>query len=222
MSLRNKSLHSGRRYELFILQRLRSFRVHDRNLGVRENTAGAGHGNDIGVIYQEQNVGIEVKNKGGFEGGGSKLEHNKDRWETESFLKPVIDIVNPYDGRIPSCLAGTDRSLATWNKEKKEFPDMYVDMPNTSISDYYRAKGSQYIQIEGKGLYHTGEDPMNLGVPLFSVSTRLRIRLTKHKKKGVPTDMTAALVFKRRDLMKSTFCFQTNLPSSIQMMEVAE
>jgi hypothetical protein len=196
--------------------------VNDHKLEVRNDTAGAGHGNDIAVIYQERNIGIEAKNKGAFEGGGTKLTHNQIAWVTDSFLKPVIDMVNPYDGRIPSCLAGTDRSLATWNKEKNEFKDMYVDMPETSISDYYRTKGSQYIQVEGKGLYHTGEDPMNLGVPLFSVSTRLRIRLTKHKKKGVPTDMTAALVFKRRDLTKSTFCFQTNLPSSIQMMEVAE
>lgn len=214
-------LTSGRRYEIVIYERVRLFKVNDHHLEVRKDTAGAGHGNDIAVIYQQRNIGIEAKNKGAFEGGGTKLVHNGTAWCTDSFLKSVIDEVKPYNGHIPSCLSGNDKTLTTWNKEKNEFKDIYVDMPDTSISDYYRAKGSQYIQIEGKGLYHTGEDPMNLGVPLFTVSTRLRIRLTKHKKKGVPTDMTAALVFKRRHLVKSTFCFQTNLPSSIQMMEVA-
>ena len=74
-----------------------------------------------------------------------------------------------------------------------------------------------YIQIENKGLYHTGEDPLNLGVPYFSCEeTNLRIRSTKHKKNGICTDVTAALQYNKRRLVKSLFSLDGILPPSMK------
>jgi hypothetical protein len=211
------SLRSGRSYEERIKLLLTRILLNDVKLELKETTAGAGWGNDISFMHGNTEFGIEIKNKGAFEGGGKTLKHNGSSWKVpeDCFMKDVIGDANPYNGQIPTCF--TDKKLSTWNEEKHNFHDIYIEKSNTTISDYYRAKGSAYIQIKGKGLYHTGSDPLNLGVPLFSVTTMLRIRVTKHKKAGIPTDVTAALVFKRKDIEKSLYCLETKLPPSIKV-----
>jgi hypothetical protein len=213
------SLRAGRLYEAIINNLLKNKRINNVKLVVNEFTAGAGKGKDIVFKCGDLELSIEVKNGGAFEGGGKTLKHNGHSWviNDECFLKDIVGAANPYGGIIPECFA--TKSLSTWNKEKSRFGDVYISKHNTIISEYYRAKGCNYIQIKGKGLYHTGSDPLNLGVPFFSVSTMLRIRVTKHKKKGVPTDVTAALVFKRKDLVKSTYCLETKLPPIMQEEE---
>jgi hypothetical protein len=83
----------------------------------------------------------------------------------------------------------------------------------SSEERYYHSKNTYYIQIENIGLFHTGEDILALDVPFFSCKTKLRIRSTKHKKNGIPTDITAAMQFDRKSLIKSLYNFETNLPS---------
>ena len=190
--------------------------IRNVKLEVKETTAGAGWGNDIVFTHGDTKIGIEIKNKGGFEGGGKTLKHNGTLWEVpeDCFMKNVIGDANPYNGQIPACF--TEKKLSVWNQAKHLFGDIYIEKPETIVSDYYREKGCAYIQIKGKGLYHTGTDILNLGVPLFSVHTMLRIRVTKHMKNGVPTDVTAALVFKRKDIKISSYCLETNLPPSMK------
>ena len=216
MTRGGNSLRSGRTYEETIKLVLTRISLNDVKLEVKETTAGAGWGNDIAFTHGDAEIGIEIKNKGGFEGGGKTLKHDGTSWKVteDCFMKNVIGDANPYDGQIPACFA--DKNLSVWNREKHLFGDIYIEKPGSTVSDYYREKGCAYIQIKGKGLYHTGIDILNLGVPLFSVPTMLRIRVTKHKKKGVPTDVTAALVFKRKDIEKSPYCLETNLPPSMK------
>jgi hypothetical protein len=70
-----------------------------------------------------------------------------------------------------------------WLKIKEntnEYDDIYINCPNNYISLYYKNKGSNYIQINNYGLFHTGEDILNFNVPFFEVDTHLRIRTKIH------------------------------------------
>ena len=49
------------------------------------------------------------------------------------------------------------------------------------IRTHYKEGYNSYIQVQGKGLYHLGEDPFKLGVPLFDLSNcdvKLRMVIT--------------------------------------------
>ena len=211
------SLHSGKRYEEIINAIVKSVLLNGIKPIVKENTAGAGRDNDITFTYENKQVSIEVKNKGAFEGGGKTLNHDGTSWivSNNCFMKTVIGNENPYDGKIPSCFS--DKKISTWTQEKNMFGDIYIKKSDSIVSDYYRDKGSSYIQIKDMGLYHTGLDVLDLGVPLFTVPTMLRIRVTKHMKSGIPTDVTAAFVFKRKDIVKSEYCLETKLPVSMKV-----
>lgn len=208
---------SGHTYELKVCQRLSCLAWNGIPLRVLGTTAGATSGDDIRFEVSDKTVGLECKTRGGFEGGGTKLilVDGALRVKQDGLLKTLFGTYNPYDGKIPSFMLG-DKSSETWKAEKNIFRDAYIDVPSYSVSDYYRLKGSSYIQIEDKGLYHTGLDVLDLGVPLFDVQTKLRLRTSKHinRKTGVPTDITLALVFKRTSLRPSPICILTQVEGS--------
>jgi hypothetical protein len=208
---------SGHSYELKVCQRLATLAFNGTPLRVMGTTAGSTTGDDIRFEIFDRVIGLECKTKGGFEGGGTKmtLVDGKLSVKQDGLLKTLFGDYIPYGGRIPSFMVG-DRSPQTWQTEKDMFGDVYIDVPNYSVSDYYRIKGSSYIQVEGKGLYHTGLDILELGVPLFDVQTKLRLRTSKHinRKTGVPTDITLALVFKRNSLRSSNLCLVTRVEGS--------
>lgn len=143
-----------------------------------------------------------------------KLIRDKLEIEKEGLLKTLYGSHTAFEGKIPSFLTG-DKTYYTWKLEKDIFQDEYISVDSAAISNYYKAKGSSYIQIEGKGLYHTGNDILELGVPFFEISAQLRVRTSKHidRKTKVPRDVSIALVFKRNQLKKSPFCIETNVPS---------
>jgi len=46
------------------------------------------------------------------------------------------------------------------------------------VTEFYKGKGNSYIQLKGKGLYHLGEDILNLGVPQFDASNcNIQVRM---------------------------------------------
>jgi len=46
------------------------------------------------------------------------------------------------------------------------------------VTEFYKGKGNSYIQLKGKGLYHLGEDTLNLGVPQFDASNcNIQVRM---------------------------------------------
>ncbi len=212
-------LNAGRQYELKIVDILSKLRYKSQKLNVQAQTAAAGHENDVIFTIRDKYYGIECKNKGGFEGGGRVLKviNGKLSVEDDGLIKTLYGEHNAFHKIIPSFLKG-DKTKETWLSEKHLFQDEYIHVESTAISNYYRAKGSSYIQVEGKGLYHTGNDVLDLGVPLFQGDTRLRIRTTKHinKKTGVPRDVTVALVFKRSSLKKSQYCLETSRPTLLE------
>lgn len=212
------AFHSGQVYELRVAARLATLNFNKTPICVSQVTAGAGHSNDVSCIILDKNIGIECKTKGGFEGGCRvlKIIDGKLSVVEDSIIKTLLGEHLPFGGKIPSFLCG-DSSFETWNAEKRLFNDDYIDVPSYAIAEYYRLKGSQYIQIEDKGMYHTGIDVLNLGLPLFETPTKLRIRTTKHidRKTGVPRDVTVALQMNRRLLKKSPVCIMTRLEGSL-------
>jgi hypothetical protein len=162
-------------------------------------------------------IGIECKTKGGFEGGGRVMKLVGDKLHLEDgIIKSLLGDHVPFGGSIPSFLRG-DSSIETWNAEKELFKDDYINAPSYAIAEYYRLKGTHYIQIEGKGFYHTGIDVLDIGIPLFETQTKLRIRTSKHinRKTGVPRDVTIALCMNNRLLKKSPLCIMTKLEGSL-------
>ena len=212
------AFYSGQAYERIVAARLATLNFNHIPIQVGEVTAGAGHSNDVSCTILDTLIGIECKTKGGFEGGGRvmKLVGGKLSVVEDGIIKTLLDGYVPFEGCVPSFLKG-DSTLDTWKVEKDLFKDEYINAPSYAIAEYYRLKGSQYIQIEGKGFYHTGIDVLNLGLPLFETQTRLRIRTSKHinRKTGVPRDVTIALCMNNRLLKKSLLCIMSRLEGSL-------
>lgn len=175
---------------------------------------------DFCIQWRGKTIGLEAKNFGTSEGGqraftlqDGKLvipDISRNRIHRACLPKDFV----PFEGRIPSFKKG-DLTRETWEKEWELFRDQHIRCSPTAIADYYRMKGSSYIQIQGMGLYHTGIDVCGWGVPLFKCPTRIRIRCKTHKG-NVPTTVQAALNYNKDRLEKSPYCLiEGRLPSSL-------
>jgi hypothetical protein len=220
----------GYAYELKIANRLKSGSTY-KQMPIQVGTTAAATANpDIPLTIPTPdgtlNINIEAKNKGAFEGGCKKLEatHQGMQINEDCIQKFIMGNNAPYNGAILPWTRGLV-TLEDWQKEKHIFEkDVYMEAAEDAIATYYANKGTQYIQIEGKGLYHTGVDPLDLGVPMFKSKIILRIRCTKHMRKlggqRVPTDITAALQFNRRSIPASPYTFDEGgqLPSHFSLL----
>jgi hypothetical protein len=214
----SKSFASGKKYQTKICEIINNLQINDMPVNAIE-VEGAKAGADISLI-SHSNIGIETKNKGAFEGGCKKMIYNQinKRLEIadESIHNTIIGNNIIYDGLNLPWYEGK-KSIEEWNEVKSIFSkDIYLSANDNAISEYYRKSGVVYIQIENKGLYHTGEDPLNIGVPYFICEIKLRIRSTKHKKNGICTDVTAALQYDKRKIANSPFSLDGILPPSMK------
>jgi hypothetical protein len=198
---------SGAAYERAIHARLRSCTYKNEPVRVSDPAGANKTAQDLTVL--NNGLTLEAKTRKATEGGGCTLT-----LQEGVLCPPVQSVLRQYyptdlrlwEGRIPSCLTG-DRSLATWTAEKEHFKGVYLPVPSTAVAEYYRAKGTMYMQIEGKGLYHTGVDTMGWGVPLFELPCRIRIRLKQHSGDPVPQDVQACFNFKTATLAPSPYDF---------------
>lgn len=213
-------LHNGMAYEAQISNTLK--RLYYKNQPIRVGqTAGSKGVCDIPIQVGNIKTGIEAKNLGAFEGGCKKLYPTASGMQImeDCIHKSIIGNRQLYGGAILPWNAGK-RSAEDWAAVEHIFkPDIYIDAPRQSIAEYYELKGANYIQVEGFGLYHTGNDVLGLGVPKFECGVKLRIRSTKHIKNGIPTDITAGLQFNRKTLSKSVYCLDTKLPPGFSASE---
>lgn len=213
-------LHSGIEYEKRIYDIVKNLKYNDQYINVGE-TAGA-RNDCIDIPIQIGNIksGIEAKNLGAFEGGSKKLYPKQSfgmAVQEECIHKNIIGDRVLYDGKILPWNDGK-KTASDWAAVEHIFkPDIYIDAPRESIAEYYERKGANYIQVEGYGLYHTGNDVFSLGVPKFECDVKLRIRSTKHIKNGIPTDITAGLQFNRKTLKKSAYCLESALPPALTL-----
>lgn len=203
-------LANGIRYERRVLLMLSETAWREHPIVTKSRTGGATRLNDIVVVVDGKKVVFEVKNKNSFEGGGRVLK------DADGSLTMPIGLLGneveytPWKGRIPSFLRG-DKNIERWKVEKPYFRDEYRPVSIDAMRLYYKEKGVDYIQIEGKGLYHTGNDPLVLGVPPFSCFSRIRIRCKQHTSSTLPGSVQASLVFSRKRLVASPYDLESCL-----------
>lgn len=200
MSRGGSSLHSGVSEELRVINRLKTLRYRGFPI-VAGNSAGGGHGVDITTTIDGKSVGFEVGTKGKFEGGGCTLYIKEGRLnvpESKPLLQELMGNYLPWSGVIPPLT--------------EICKDDHKDVPSDSVARYYASKGAHYILLNGD-IYHTGDDVLNIGVPMFKADMFLRTRITKHMKNGKPTDYTTALVFSKTSLPKTEYSLFGKLPA---------
>jgi len=194
-----KPIIAGRSYEIRVRNAFRQ-----RGIETLDQTAGATKANDVTIIVDGVHHGVEVKTKNAFEGGQGTFQFRDGRLTmNDPFFRSLINNHVPFEGRIPSFLRG-DKTFETWIAEKRNFKPSYIPVGDDAVTRYYANKGSTYIYIETKGLYHTGKDLCLLGVPEFQGKTRVRIRCKQHGSSSVPGSVMASLVFKH-PIEKSPF-----------------
>lgn len=97
-----------------------------------------------------------------------------------------------------------------WTNIKQMYKDRYHEVPNDIIARAYRAKNTHYIQVNGYGLYHTGEDVCGFGVPFFECNQYIRVRCKRHGKrdhtgKHVPSSVMMSFRPQLKTLAKSPY-----------------
>jgi hypothetical protein len=216
------SFKHGNMYEQRICDKLKTLCYKQLPIDVH-STAGSTPEPDIKTTIQVDgvpvNVCFEIKNGGAFEGGCAKFVPTLGgmKIEKECIHKSILGDAVVYDGHILPWCEGK-RTAEDWERVKHIFGrDIYMDAAPDAIAKYYREKGVYYVQIEKLGLYHTGNDILGLGVPMFVCKVAMRSRSSKHKKKGIPTDVTGGLQFERSSLQSSPYDLDSRLPACLTL-----
>jgi hypothetical protein len=155
-----------------------------------------GSGADIDIKLNWKNpmdIGIEVKrptpdwmqmslkkDSNGSWIGSKKAKIPKN---AQHIFEEIIGSTELYQGKTPPFLLKKIKysdwvAIKTASPEFKD--DVYIPCQPNTIAQLYKEKGCQYIQISGKGLYHTGEDICGFDVPFFTCEQRIRIRIKVH------------------------------------------
>ena len=230
---------SGKNYEIKIAKTCKTVRSPYMeipfNTQLLETLGGCGADIDIKLNWRaESDIGVEAKRPTP-DWMQMKLDKNKEGvWVgvgagkippvSKTVFETIIGAANLFGGKTPTFLEHpvTHSEWTAIKKETPEFKDTYISCGDNTISQLYKAKGCQYIQVDGKGLYHTGEDTCEFGVPYFECPQRIRIRLkvhTRSNKKGhmCLSVMAAAQPVKLKDLVASKFSLDAaaKLPPSL-------
>lgn len=207
-------LASGLAFESAILERLKGLHYKGEQIVVKK-TSGAARTPDIPILIKNgeeaMSLCIEVKNKGAFEAGGKAFQLVGDQLilpDKEEFRlhRELLGVdYKPFEGRIPSFKKG-DKKVETWIAEKHLFPEERIACEDTQIvANYYRKQGSAYIVVEEYGIYHTGEDILNLKVPMFECKVSLRVRCKQHGSSPLPGSVQVSINYDKKTLKKSPF-----------------
>jgi hypothetical protein len=188
---------SGTAYERQIAAVCRSAKSPHNELPLCSQTdaelAGSGAGIDIKLNWRSVgDIGVEAKRPtpdwmqmkliksadGSYVGvAGGKIPE-----ASRLIFNAVLASLTLFGGKTPPFLLG-DITYSDWTKLKAastDFKDVYIPCGSDTIAALYKAKGCQYIQVAGKGLYHTGIDVCDFGVPAFVCDQQLRVRIKVH------------------------------------------
>ena len=181
---------SGTTYEKETAATLKTLRYQECPILVWGTAGSDKDAPDIDASLCDGPFKVEAKTKNAFEFGSKKFQYKNGRFELpnhpliRAFFPPDFQ---PYNGFVPSFLRGdaSQDALCRDRREQKALGNpldvsFLVDDP-LAAARYYAAKGVNYVQIEGRGLYHTGSDPRNLGLPILEMQMRVRFRCKTHK-----------------------------------------
>jgi hypothetical protein len=171
-------------------------------------TAGATGATDVRFQWGDLQCALEAKARGAFEAGQKKYSLDQGVLRLPPCLHAdLLPGYLPFHGKIPPFLQRRMTSQE-WAAVKSDYQDEYVINESlTSVANYYKAKGSSYIQIEGYGLYKTSEeDPLEFGVPLMECKTSVRIRCKKHKTVPLSMSVMCSIIYDKASLRSSPIC----------------
>lgn len=199
---------SGFDYERDVHTQLQRLAYNGERVQISD-PAGANKNAHDHVILNCGGLTFETKRAGAFEGGGKTMKYRDGAFQPpdHSLLRDMVLSVTPlplWNGFVPSCMKG-DKTEATWFAEKDRVRDIRGDVPSSVVADYYQTKGTMYMQIEGRGLYHTGEDVKGWGVPKFEPTCTIRIRMKQHGSGSVPQDCQASFNYSERTLRPTPY-----------------
>lgn len=120
---------------------------------------------------------------------------NKIPNKSREIIEEIINDKKIFNNKIPPFVNNKIKH-SEWleiKKKNEDFKDCYFECDEDTIARLYKAKKCYYIQVSDKGLYHTGEDICNFGVPYFKCKQRLRVRTKIHKKANKQGYMNASV-----------------------------
>jgi len=189
---------NGKNYEILVHGILSRCCSADESFNVSLELGGCSAKNDVECQYNGASVGIELKTEP-VDCMQCVLKHTEaNTWQVSDRKKIPVGSAKIFETLIPegglTLFNGTvppfvekDILYNDWVQFKKEnghLRDSYLECPSDTINRLYREKGCYYIQLLGKGLYHTGEDICQWGVPEFVCQQQLRIRIKVHGKEN--------------------------------------
>ena len=191
-------LTSGVKYEKKVHGILRKCYIGGQRFNTQNESelGGASSKNDMQCNFGGlEDIGIEMKVKNTPDWMQCSIRYVDGQWrgtdkckipeKSKDIFDRLISELNLFENNVPPFMT-RKMTHDEWLKEKKEtkrWDDVYIDVPPDTISNLYRAKGCQYIQVsDGLGLYHTGEDPCGFGVPYFNNQQQIRIRTKIHSR----------------------------------------
>tara|TARA_B100000902_G_scaffold236927_1_gene224448 strand:+ start:73 stop:882 length:810 start_codon:yes stop_codon:yes gene_type:complete len=205
--LPQKINNKGELYEKYLFEKLRGERLTPTGFfpaGPDNNAP------DIKFLWKGNSYNLEVKLNKFADFGQSGLIYENNKWKLhgkkgfahesmrtmlENEPLKIQDFVNSKAGwgglGKPRLFKMKDEGKTPAPSDKDEdyatFTDRYVDIPQNTVSQFYKGKNVHYIHIGGLGTYYMGGDPANMvtstKMPLFKPELKLRIR-----KKGSSSD----------------------------------
>ena len=186
----------GTLYESKVNQNLKAAGIQQANFRPAANSNTLP---DAEIRIRDTNHKIEIKLDAvhDFGQGSLKYDLDKEKWalagksdeagqQMRDFLNSlhVVELVNKTWGKygVPRkyTVPANKYTKGDVDHDYKSFKDIKITVPNDSIANYYNTKDTYYMQIgDGFGFYYMGRDIAGLGVPEFSATVQLRMRIKR-------------------------------------------
>lgn len=182
---------AGNKYEKKIVSILKKAKVLPRGF----KSEPGDHGPDAAFVKNGVTYYVEVKHVFNTSYGETRVIHDGKKWRFRdpASLKPaaleldeilasrnILRKVEEFYKGLGVPLMFTEKKL-TEDQRRRDIMKFggrstTFEIPASTANMYYRAKGIDYIQIQGFGFFHLGRDPAKIGCPLFS-SPRMIVEL---------------------------------------------
>ena len=211
---------AGQKYELKVWNVVNKLKFNgiDFNTQTEDEIAGFSNKNDIECnLTIDKKIGIELKKSGTPDWMQCSIKYNIENkvWyipekgkipsECKKIFSELIKEITLFEGGVPPFINNkiTHEEWVKIKSSTKQWNDIYLDIPHTTIRDLYKIKGCYYIQLSDFGLFHLGEDVCNFNVPEFIIDQQIRIRTKIHSRsKGGFCHLSVMAACQPKDLSK--------------------
>ena len=227
---------NGNIYEKKIYNVIKNVKFNHNKFTIQKEAdlAGSSCNNDLECILDNKIIGIEAKKFNTPDWMQCSLKYSNGVWTgskkgkipevSRNIFNNLLKNIPLFNGKIPPFINKkyTHKQWISIKKKTNDWDDNYIDIPNDTIKNIYKAKGCYYIQISEYGLYHLGDDIYKFNVPEFIINQEMRVRTkihtTKDKNGFCSLSVTAACKTKNiTQLTKSQYSLDNikKLPKSL-------